>query len=114
MGGTEMIMRPNGKPYRPRKVVACAVANEDQILSGVMILGTHDVARAQPLADQYAAWQLDAGYAAAKPLEGWYREGFESGQFRWITDEVRGRAGVWFREIVEVPPALGEAQGDPQ
>jgi hypothetical protein len=97
------IQRPNGKFYRPRKVIAACVVDADEIIAGVMILGTHDLDRAQPLADQYAAWQLDSGYAAARPLPGWYREGFAGGQLRWITDEVHGRAGVWFQEIVEVP-----------
>jgi hypothetical protein len=25
----------------------------------------------------------------------------------WLRDEVRGRAGVWFREIVETEPLAG-------
>jgi hypothetical protein len=25
----------------------------------------------------------------------------------WLRDEVRGRAGVWFREIVETAPLAG-------
>jgi hypothetical protein len=101
MTGITTITRPNGKPYRPRKVIAACVSDEDGGIGGVMVLGTHDLGRAQALADQYAAWQLDSGYAAADPLPGWYREGFAGGQLRWITDEERGRAGVWFREIAE-------------
>jgi hypothetical protein len=96
-----VITRPNGKPYRPRAVTANAVADEDQILCGVIVLGTHDLTRAQPMADQYARWQLGEGYAAASPLRGWYRDGFESGHRAWITDEEHGRSGIWFREIVE-------------
>lgn len=99
----DSMTRPNGKPYRARSVTANAVADEDGDLCGVIVLGTHDIARAQPLATDYARWQLGEGFKAASPLTGWYRDGFEGGRRRWITDEVRGRAGVWFREIVEVP-----------
>jgi hypothetical protein len=98
------IQRPNGKPYRPRRVTANAIADEDQILCGVMVLGTHDQIWAQPIADEYASWQLGEGCRAAAPLPGWYRDGFEGGRRCWVTDEARGRAGVWFREIVEATP----------
>jgi hypothetical protein len=99
------IQRPNGKIYRSRAVTANAVVDEDQILSGVIVLGTHDRERAQPLADRYARWQLGSGYAAASPRTGWYRDAFEGGERRWITDEERGRAGVYFAEIAEIPPS---------
>jgi len=95
------ITRPNGKPCQPRCISANAVSDEDDWLSGVIVLGTHDVSRAQPLADQYASWQVGGTFKAARPLAGWYRDGFESGERRWITDEEHGRAGVWFREITE-------------
>lgn len=98
-----VVTRPNGKPYRPRRITANAVADEDQNLCGVIVLGTHDQLRAQPLADEYARWQLGEGCKAAEPRCGWYRDAFEGGGRRWVTDEERGRAGVWFREIVEVP-----------
>jgi hypothetical protein len=101
MSALEAIERPNGALYRPRHLSANAVVDEDQILSGVIVLGTHDVAAAAPLADEYAQWQLGASAKAIDPLPGWYRDGFEGGARRWITDEVRGRAGVWFREIAE-------------
>lgn len=95
------ITRPDGKPYRPRKVVAHAIVDEDGLLCGVMVLGTHDVTRAQALADWYAVWQLGSGHAAAGPRPGWYRDGYECGHRCWVTDEVHGRAGVWFRKITE-------------
>lgn len=98
------ITRPNGKLYRPRKVTANAVVDEDEALCGVIVLGTHDVDRAARLAAEYARWQLGAGYTAAGPLAGWFREGYESGHLRWLDDSERGRAGVWFREIVEATP----------
>ena len=49
---SEVIQRPDGKPYRPRKLAAYAVTDPDDMLSGVMVLGTHDPGRAQPLADR--------------------------------------------------------------
>ena len=97
----DVIMRPDGRPYRPRKVTANAVVNEDDFLSGVIVLGTHDIACAVRLATEYVQWQLDAGYCAVDPLPGWYRDAFEGGHRRWVSDEKRGRAGVWFRDIVE-------------
>lgn len=96
------IIRPNGKPYRPRRVVAHEIGDEDEITCGVLVLGTHDQTRAQALADQLAQQVAGNGFVAADPYSGWYRDGFEMGRRQWVTDEVRGRAGVWFREIVEV------------
>jgi len=95
------IKRPNGKLYCPRKLSSNAVSDDGGVLDGVIVLGTHDVSVAQPLADRYASWQLGAGYTAASPRAGWYRDGMSNGERTWITDEVRGRAGVWFGEIVE-------------
>ena len=97
------IKRPNGKLYCPRRIVAHEVGGEDGITEGVLILGTHDEARAKPLADQFAQYLLGSGYAALDPLGGWYRDGFESGQRQWVSDKERGRAGVWFRRIAEAP-----------
>lgn len=92
------IKRPNGKLYRPRRVVAYAVGEDTD---AVLVLGTHDLDRARPLADDLARYLLGAGYAAVQPETGWWRDGMEMGERRWVTDEVRGRAGVLFREIVE-------------
>jgi hypothetical protein len=97
-----VIMRPNGKPFRPRKVVAEAVAGEYEVVAGVIVFGTHDAVAAQPLADQCAVREAGSGYAATDPSPVWWRDGFESGNRKWIYDEKHGRAGVWFREIVEV------------
>ncbi len=94
----EVITRPNGKPYRPRRVIAQVVGEEDE---GVLILGTHDLARAQILADQMAEYVAGKGYVAVGPWRGWFRDGFRLGRREWITDEERGRAGVCFRGIEE-------------
>ena len=96
----EVITRPDGRPYSPRKLVAHAVANDDEDLVGVLVLGTHDVLRARALADKYVAWQIGDDYAAVTYSTGWWRDGFEYGCRRWVPDPVRGRAGVMFEEIV--------------
>jgi hypothetical protein len=104
MATGEVIVRPNGKPYRPRKVTARPVADADEMASGVMVLGTHDIERARKLANECAADWVDGGHVATEPETGWFREGYASGRPMWLRDEVHGRAGVWFREIVEVSP----------
>jgi hypothetical protein len=98
---TGVIQRPNGKAYRPRKVIGY-LAGEDS--KSVVVLGTHDIARAQVLADELVRIYVDSRETAADPVLVWWRDGFECGQLRWIADEVRGRAGVWFRDIVETGP----------
>lgn len=107
-----VITRPDGRLYRPRKVAAYAVTDPDDgdSLAGVMVLGTHDADRAKPLADSYAAWQLGSGYSAADPLAGWWRDGFAGGRRCWVDDPVTGRAGIWFREIIEAATEAGHVQ----
>jgi hypothetical protein len=100
------IARPDGRIYQPRKVVAHAVIDGDELLEGVVVFGTHDPDRALPLASEYVAWQIDSGYAPADPEPVWWRDGYASGHRTWMRDEKTGRAGVWFRKIVE-------AQGEP-
>lgn len=96
-----VITRPNGKPYRPRAFITHPVAEEDEWLSGVIVFGTHEIGRAQPFADEYVQWQLGAEYAAEDPVTGWWRDGMDGGQRRWVTDKDHGRAGVYFRKIIE-------------
>jgi hypothetical protein len=110
------VTRPDGRVYRPRKVIAYPVADADEMTSGVMVLGTHDIERARVLADQCAAAWADGGYVAAEPVTGWFREGYESGRPMWLQDETRGRAGVWFREITERTPGIadGRLSGQPE
>jgi hypothetical protein len=107
------IKRPDGTIYRPRKITANAVTDEDEILCGVVVFGTHDIARAQPLADSYVAWQLDGRMSAVDPRTVWWRDGFACGQRSWLTDEKHGRAGVWFRDIVERTLGPDLADGAP-
>jgi hypothetical protein len=99
------VTRPDGRIYRPRTMTAHAVTDPDDgdTLSGVVVLGTHDPGAAQPLADAYAAWQLGRGHVAVSPVAVWWRDGFTYGRRGWVTDEKHGRAGTWFRSIVEAP-----------
>jgi hypothetical protein len=95
------VTRPDGRVYRPRKVIALGVADADDFLCGVVVLGTHDVTVARLLAEAYARWQTGEGTEAAEPEAGWFREGLDYGNPVWMRDEVRGRAGVWFHELLE-------------
>jgi len=92
------IERPNGKLYRPRRVVAYACGEDAE---SVLVVGTHDYDRAQVLANEIAEHIAGSGYVAVDWSTGWYRDGFECGERRWVHDDVRGRAGVFFQEIVE-------------
>jgi hypothetical protein len=97
------ITRPNGKPYRPRKVIAYGVYDADECPVGVVVFGTHNTERAQALADSLVKCDLlDAGYAPAEPSCVWWSDGFDGGSRVWVNDAEHGRAGVWFRELVEV------------
>lgn len=100
----EPVRRPNGKLYQSRLgVVAHEIDSDgDGIATGVLVLGTHDRERAQALADEVARRVAGPGFVAASPETGWYRDGISHGERRWAFDEVHGRAGVLFREIVEV------------
>jgi hypothetical protein len=99
------IRRPNGRLYCPRKVTAYIVADEYEEACGVVVLGTHDIARAQLLADSLVRDCVDSREAAADPVTGWFREGIVYGRPMWMRDEVRGRAGVYFRKIIEAGSA---------
>lgn len=95
------IRRPDGRPYRPKKVVArpwyedCAGVG---LSCGVVVLGTHDVGRARELAEDCCARWYDLP-RAVWPEVGWYRLGYSGarGEQSWVDDPVRGRAGVLFQ-----------------
>lgn len=99
----DTVTRPDGRIYKSRKVIAHIVGDEDEIPSMVLVLGTHDIVRAQPLADHVARMYTEPGCVAAKPETGWWRESIRDGRPWWVDDDRRGRAGVMFREITEVP-----------
>jgi hypothetical protein len=93
------IIRANGKPYRPRKVTGHAVADEWDMVIAVLVLGTHDIERARPLAEECVQLWVDSSYTAASPVTGWWRDGMWQGQRWWVDDPVRGRAGVRFEAV---------------
>lgn len=97
------VTRPNGKVYQPLKVNGHAVADEHDDVIAVLVLGTHDIERARPLAEACVRLWAGGGYEAVCPSTGWWRDGMQYGQRWWMDDEVRGRAGVRF-EVAEAAP----------
>lgn len=73
-----------------------AEAWEDGWECGAVVLGTVDVAVAQPLAAAAIHRHFDSDLVPSRPLIGWYRLGMRRGERAWIDDPVRGPAGVWF------------------
>jgi hypothetical protein len=90
---TAPITRPNGKIYRPRKVVCHSWENDPGFEEGVVILGTHDVEACRAFATEMVQYWIK-GEVADNPRVGWFRDGFESGRRMWVDDPVRGAAGV--------------------
>lgn len=93
----ETITRPNGKPYRRRSPLRVEMFDTYDEDTGVVVLGTHDVATATALAaDVLAEYDL----ADLTPTEVWWRlvpwdtTGWHDRT--WIVDTVRGTpALVW-------------------
>lgn len=73
------ITRPNGTVYRPRKLRAQILGNEDEV-DGVVVLGTHDLHDARALAESELATSCEGwsyGYRLAPDDPGkrvWYRQ----------------------------------------
>lgn len=92
------IERPNGKLYRPRKIVAAPWDNEAcgryDGAQGVYILGTHDIVASHERALWGVRYWHDGGLVAANPALSWVRDGFLYGDRSWMDDAVRGRAAV--------------------
>ena len=92
------VTRPNGKVYRPRKIVTWSWENEgypdDEC--GAVVLGTHDAEKAKMLADHAVKRWFDDALIATKPEVAWFRLGYLSGVLTWLRDPVNGRAGVMF------------------
>jgi hypothetical protein len=93
------VQRPNGKMYRPRKIVALFFHDADDIEAGVVVFGTHDIPRARRLAMHLAD---TIGMMAVDP------------ELRWVKSTMRhhdpvfedgcpdtGRACVWFKGLVD-------------
>jgi hypothetical protein len=94
------IERPDGRLYRPRKIVAAIWDNEEANGRyddyGVFVFGTHDVERARPLAEQAIKHFFDADLVPTEPECRWVRLGYHNGEQAYIDDPVRGRAAVQF------------------
>lgn len=97
------IERPNGKTYRPRKIVVEPIERPDGGYA-VIVFGTHDVEFAWPLATTWIKAETDPQDAAGEPRVGWWRDGYIYGERTWIPDDDLGRAGVWFTAVDD--PAL--------
>jgi len=91
------ITRPNGKVYRPRKVMCHALSNEDTgTLTAVIVLGTHDVDAARELASRVGPYWADEDVKLGGAEVSWWRKGYCWGALCWLEDDVRGAAGVRF------------------
>jgi hypothetical protein len=108
------VERPDGRMYRPRKLTAVPVDEDDgDMCGGVIVFGTHDPAAAWPLADRLAAQQAGTGFRAYGPVPGWWRDGYSGGQRCYVSDEARGRAAVLFERVAETE-GEGAGSGDVQ
>jgi hypothetical protein len=99
--GLPPIRRQDGRLYRPRKVTAHVLAEDGDLMCGVIVTGTHDAGRALRLARDLVARELGTGYEPVLSGCGWWRNGYEGGRRCWVTDEERGAAGVLFGRIEE-------------
>lgn len=104
-----MITRPNGKAYRPRKVVVHPWDNTERDpfhgQCGVYVFGTHDIAASQAMADEAVKYYHDNSMVAGDPQLVWVRDAMENGERVWIHDAVRGRAAVmWVAEYDDRVP----------
>ena len=98
-GSLPTIRRPNGKVYRPRKIVVEPWENDDYLAEysvGVLVFGTHDIDRARPLANDFIKSQWGNELWAMNPFRTWVRNGFADGGTARFHDEERGRACVQF------------------
>lgn len=94
--------RPDGRLYQPVKVAAEFTSNDRDDEAGVIVFGTHDVARALELAQRHVDYYWGAGYVPVAPETVWWRQGYGANHARiFEEDKVRGRAGVWFADIAE-------------
>jgi ABC-type proline/glycine betaine transport system ATPase subunit len=97
------VTRPNGKTYQPRKIVAHVVSDYYEDFEGVVVFGTHDITRAQALADAVVAYEVHHTVRAADPRLVWWRDTFRYGGRVFETDEEHGRAGVYFADTADRP-----------
>lgn len=96
MIGSAVIVRPDGRVYRPRKPGMRAHAWQSEDDQGVVVFGTLDAVAAAGFALESAVYWYGGGGEVGEPRTGWWRDGFLWGERRWIDDEKRGAPGVMF------------------
>ncbi len=103
MSDVEVMVRPNGRTYRPRRpgLRVQAWENRDNTgdeRAGVIVFGTLDPDKARALAlEMCTYWYGDAdAYQLGDPTPGWWRNTFRYAGRTWVPDEQRGSAGVMF------------------
>jgi hypothetical protein len=90
----EATIRPNGKVYRPRRLRSVVMDSHDGNSTLVVVLGTHDRAVADSLAEEEARrYRLDP-IADAGARTSWYRQTIRGGDDVYEEDPVRGAACV--------------------
>jgi hypothetical protein len=92
------IVRPNGKLYRPRKLRVEEWNVRWQGQFSVLVLGTHDIDQALPLARQ-RAFEYDVEDIRLVET-GWWHDSIRNHDRYWTPDDVRGAAGVLFEEVI--------------
>lgn len=97
------IKRPNGKLYRPRKIVA-EFFYEDEIEAGIWVFGTHDGSLSRKLASDLLL-TYDKGLMATSAYTLWVSRVIRNGTVMYEQDDEHGRAAVCFPELAEVPYA---------
>lgn len=111
---TEVILRPNGKRYRPREITTAIWDNEEAygIFDdyGVFVFGTHDIEFAQVVADDAIGREWGRDMSGFEPYTVWKRLTYYQGELTWVDDPVKGRAGVHFRADYTNDPRPDAAQ----
>ena len=105
-----VISRPNGKPYRPRKLRSVILGDEDSLYN-VIVFGTHDIDQARAFAFTEVPATLrswaESGYDDVRVQmdptghQGWWRREFagiheDSAMYTYPVDDEAGAAGVSF------------------
>lgn len=104
------VTRPNGQIYRPRKPIAVVmIENEHRGETEIIVLRTHDVDVARPIAEREARlqgvdWPDDCVWQLS-----WARKTIRDGEPWWEYDDARGAACVVFSpDQMPAPDRPGE------
>lgn len=92
----DTLIRPNGKTYRPRREPEAQTFWTYDVMTAVVVVGTHDLEKAAELARPL--WEYDEDLPEGR--RHWWRlvPWDTSGLFdrSWVDDETRGRPVVVF------------------